>query len=806
VIPILGATPLTAILGSGVDPTNHEAVKAFIRAACGEGLSLLLIQPGTKAPADMRTVRQRNVDDKAAREAAQAEGRANYQRVRSASGLALASSDARVVLKYLDEYIKVYGADVAVNLAVEVGGSRLAVVDCDTAAQYQHFLTVSEAPPDLPPTVSTPGQRDSRTGEMVHSNGGHFYFTVPDDVELPTNLGALTWGGDDGFAVLWHRRYVLIPPSVRPEGSYEVTGRDYPLPDWLCDEIMERGHRRQVQATGMVSAESDISEAIDAWAESVSWASILEPLGWTPTPRSDNCGCDVWTAPGSHGSPKSATAHDSGCALGRYTETNAPLHIWSDHPGDPFEAWISEHGTSTVTKLQAVSLTQYDGVIGKAMDELGLIPDKSISLDLGVDVRANMNEGMDLGGMSEPLELPAPAPEPVNPQPVVEGELPDEVENPDPDVWVPENKGVPTIAPFSHWRDLPPPEFIIDGLLEHGGLSSIIGAPGTGKSTVALDMACHIATGHSWLGRRVLKTKVLYLPGEGLSGAVQRLRAWEIKHNSDLNNDLLLGGEIIRLGASREAWMELAGYIISKGIELVIFDTFARMALDIEENSATAVGKAVERFDQVRKMTNAGVMVVHHTAKGSTSARGSSALNGALESELLITAPERDEHAGKPLLLDTSKQKNAEQLDEPMELRMMNCAEVNAPYITGPTGDLDPFNGEVAFARPVPEPLVETAIRILTYVQRFPQQGVTRSEIAAGVHPDPYTLRARDVTRAWKLKVAEAVDRALQYQLIETLTGTASGGRYIPSDGTPERARGIAASEVITDMVIDNSD
>ena len=95
----------------------------------------------------------------------------------------------------------------------------------------------------------------------------------------------------------------------------------------------------------------------------------------------------------------------------------------------------------------------------------------------------------------------------------------------DPDVLDSPTFGVPLMAPFSHWRDMPPPEYIIDGLLEHGGLSCIIGPPGVGKSSVALDMACHIATGKRWQGRQTHKTKVLYMPGEGLSGAVQRIAA-----------------------------------------------------------------------------------------------------------------------------------------------------------------------------------------------------------------------------------------------------------------------------------------
>ena len=86
----------------------------------------------------------------------------------------------------------------------------------------------------------------------MHGGGGHFYFRVPDRLmpTLPRNLGSLSWSGDDGFAILWDRRYVLIPPSIRPEGAYEVLGKDYDVLEtvpWIIDAINERAAARQAR-------------------------------------------------------------------------------------------------------------------------------------------------------------------------------------------------------------------------------------------------------------------------------------------------------------------------------------------------------------------------------------------------------------------------------------------------------------------------------------------------------------------------------------------------------------------------------
>jgi hypothetical protein len=928
---MLGSKPLEAVLGSGVDNTDHEAVRAFIRQAADLGLHLLFIYPDSKVPADLRTPAKKRADDKAAQEEARDAGRRDWQTVKSGAGLALATDDKAVLERYLKRYIQLFstwaeleqdgtpgvecpwnkkGEDAgtivmtkpaAVNLAVEVGGSGVVVIDCDTAAQVDRWFEVAEIPEDArpAPTIITPGQvangdpDDSST--WAHADGGHFWFTVPDELwpVLPrsntaSGIGAMTWGGDNGFAVLWDRRYVPIPPSTRPEGAYEQLGHVYDLPDWLGEAIMQAGERRVQRAelaAGDRAENPELATHIDRWAENVSWASILEPLGWTPAPRADSCGCAVWTAPGVHASPKSATAHDTGCTAGRYTETNAPLHIWTDNPAEPFDAWVAEKGTSTISKLQAVALINYGGNVGKAMDDMDVTPDLSVEPGLdpkGIDREHRMNgdgefdlpevdeseravreqqdrniypedqaedntvvcqcgatigpdaafEGTDgawyhqtTEGDDHLIEAPDLVEERLADTPANYAadlsDLPadfgksddspyaDEVDDPDPDVFDSTHSGVPRIAPFSHWRDMPPPEYIIDGLIEHGGLSSVIGPPGVGKSTVVLDMLCHIATGKNWQGRTTRKTRVLYLPGEGLSGAVQRLKAWEDAHDVDLADDLLLGNGIILVSAQNEAWGEIAAYIVRQGIGLVVFDTFARMSAGLEENSATDVGKAVRRFDKLRELTNAGVCVVHHTAKGSPdTARGSSALNGALDSELLVRmatwdvsqiADDDGRLPGKCIEITTSKQKNAEQLENPIPLLMINHhleGDVSAPLITGPNGNVDPMQGEVVLSRPLPEPIVETAIRIRRFVDNLTQQGATRTEIVLAVRPDPYAMSRADTPVYWKQRIAEAVDKGLRYSLIETLTGTPSGARYIPSVNTADQARNLAAAEV----------
>lgn len=794
---MIGATPITAVLGAAPPADSPtETLTAYVRALTGQGLAVLYTVPGGKVCVDLRSVPQRRKDDEAAREEAKRQDRVDWATAQAKGGLHLATTDKTKAVRYLTAYRKRYGEEAAVNFAVEVGRSRVVVVDCDTAEQVRAFLTfmgVEDAEVTIPPTVSTPGAKDPLTGEWVHRDGGHFWFTLPDGVELPDGgAGSLTHPVG-GWALLWRDRYVLIPPSVREEGGYTLTGHDYPLPPalrLLIEDHVQGRVRRAAERAARQEGGDDLAAAVDAWAASAPWSEVLAPLGWVETGRPDKCGCPVWTAPGAHHSPKSATAHEAGCAMNWETGGNAPLHIWTDNPGPPFDAFVREHG-KTVTRLQAAALASYDGDVAAAVEHLGIVPDKSF--DYGINSRSAGAEDLRTSHAGDDFGLPGGE--------ETTEEDHDEPADPEGDgILNPESgSNLPRIAPFYHWRDMPPPEYAVDGLIEHRALSCIIGAPGVGKSTVALDIACALATGARWQGREVIRQRVLYLPGEGLSGAVQRIRAWEAAHSRSVGNDLLIGDAVLQVAAPKEDWSTLARFILRCGVGMIVFDTFARMSVGMEENSATEVGKAIRRFDQLRGLTQAGVLVVHHTARGMDHGRGSSALNGALDSELIVEVADRDDDApGKALQMRTTKQKNAEMLEEPIPLLLRPAA--GSVVVTGPSGEVgDPFSAVSVPRAVLPEPVVELCLRLRAAAQRFTAQGLTRGDFVAHVKPDPYTRTRRNAEARWKRVVAEAVDLGLRYGVLLTLTGAPSGARYVPGPLSDEDARQRAADEALSD-------
>ena len=76
-------------------------------------------------------------------------------------------------------------------------------------------------------------------------------------------------------------------------------------------------------------------------------------------------------------------------------------------------------------------------------------------------------------------------------------------------------------------KSLPPLRWCVKDVLPAQGLAVIYGASGSGKSFLALDLACAIAEGRRWFGYRVEQRPVVYLCLEGQAGFRLRIAAWE---------------------------------------------------------------------------------------------------------------------------------------------------------------------------------------------------------------------------------------------------------------------------------------
>jgi hypothetical protein len=204
--------------------------------------------------------------------------------------------------------------------------------------------------------------------------------------------------------------------------------------------------------------------------------------------------------------------------------------------------------------------------------------------------------------------------------------------------------------------------YLVKGLLRRQSHAVMFGAPGEGKSYVALDLSWHIAAGREWHGRRVSQGPALYLAFEGLGGMPERAAAllqhygrepvpfviepaaWNLRNEADRK---ALGGRVAEIRAEHFGGEQPA---------LIVLDTLARAMASGDENSAQDMGALNAAVAALIASTGACVMLIHHSGKDrGKGARGSSALLGAVDTEIevadrkIIASKQRDMAMGAPV-------------------------------------------------------------------------------------------------------------------------------------------------------------
>lgn len=326
-------------------------------------------------------------------------------------------------------------------------------------------------------------------------------------------------------------------------------------------------------------------------------------------------------------------------------------------------------------------------------------------------------------------------------------------------------------APFDEFRDLPAPTYLIDGFIEDGGLAMMIGASGTGKSAVMLDMLCSVVTGKPWKGHRTRRARAVYIAGEGVHGAAQRIKAWEDQHGVGVGQDLFIVPEAVLLQygkpeTTRLVWDWLASEIRAAGVEIVVLDTLARMAVGLDENSATDMGLAVRRLDKLRADTGACVVIVHHTKRGGDTARGSSALIGAADSEITVRRPEDADDPDPlddvlPLEVVSTKQKNGVSgTVVPVTIRPGRSGSIVVTDPSGGTGD-DVFASMVMQPKRVRSSVDQWTARIHAELASW-SEGLTTSDLVS-VLGDSVD---RDTAPPTKVEVMRAVEKGVRIEIM----------------------------------------
>lgn len=171
----------------------------------------------------------------------------------------------------------------------------------------------------------------------------------------------------------------------------------------------------------------------------------------------------------------------------------------------------------------------------------------------------------------------------------------------------------PTPVVFDFERDMEPPDWLVDGVIERGTVTVLSGDTAAGKSIVADALTVAVLKGEPWLGVEVQRGRVLYVDEENHRRIVRdRLKAFGVT-NADRDGLRYF----LRAGAclGERQWNEwLAEQAQSHRADLVVIDT-ASSATRGDVNDNTAVAALYRDALRPATISGAAVLVLHHERK-----------------------------------------------------------------------------------------------------------------------------------------------------------------------------------------------
>ena len=502
----------------------------------------------------------------------------------------------------------------------------LIVLDVDVRKGGEAAIAALREQHDLPRTllVRTP------------SGGYHLFYSLPPNHPGVPNGVAVLGAGID---VRSTNGYVVAPGATTEAGRYriELDAPIQPAPGWLIERLGARTTRARPAAPAPGADADTLARAIE-WLRSAPPA-IQGQGGDSTTYRT------------------AASLRDFG--LDRMQATEALLEHWNPRCAPPWNpvdlAAKVDNAYRYAQNAPGTAVVRPDELRCAAPeptldDLLGTTPEPTLEDLLGDASAPSLS---DLLGASRPTVTHATIP---TAQQALDDLLAGQSASSARAASQPA-KGPRSISDFIATRDTAQ-GYVVKGLLQRGSYGVMYGAPGSGKTFLALDIAYHVAAGQPWMGRRVQQGAVLYLAFEGAGGLASRAKALRERYGFDDSLPLFLDDTPYNLRevSGRRALGEALAALPAKPA-LIVIDTLAHALCGGDENSAQDVGAFNNGVQALIMATGAHVLVLHHPGKNpANGARGSSALLGAVDTEIEVVpgrmrpTKQRDVELGEDVL------------------------------------------------------------------------------------------------------------------------------------------------------------
>nr|BAR33134.1 putative uncharacterized protein [uncultured Mediterranean phage uvMED] len=193
-------------------------------------------------------------------------------------------------------------------------------------------------------------------------------------------------------------------------------------------------------------------------------------------------------------------------------------------------------------------------------------------------------------------------------------------------------------------KNIKPANWLVKDIAEYESVLAIFGSAKSGKSFVAVDLACSVAQGRDWHGHKVKQSNVLYLCGEGVRGLGRRVYSWgTLNEHQDISDmPLFISNRGSRMLDEKDFILlkDTANKIEAEHgeIGLIVVDTLQRnFGGGGNENSTEDMSTFIERIDDLRDTYGSTIAIVHHTGHSNSGrARGSSVIQASVDWEYKV--------------------------------------------------------------------------------------------------------------------------------------------------------------------------
>jgi RecA-family ATPase len=231
---------------------------------------------------------------------------------------------------------------------------------------------------------------------------------------------------------------------------------------------------------------------------------------------------------------------------------------------------------------------------------------------------------------------------------------------------------------------LPAPEYLIDKVIPENSFVGLYGAPGHGKSFVAIDLALCVGSGRPWFGHAVRQGLAVYISAEGGAGISKRVATW-LEHYRVPGTDAHVAWmtEAVTVEEESDDIERLISRLedeIQIQPALFVVDTLAR-CFNGNENQQEDMGRFVRGVDRLRRSFQSAVLAVHHTRQDEGRERGSTAFRGAADTMIAVS-----KNADGLVQVRCDKQKDDGEFDQ-LTLRMKVNEDFNSVVLVNDSDD-----------------------------------------------------------------------------------------------------------------------